>query len=96
MSKKETTKNEIEVIKYETIIPIQISGFFYSRMQQVVQELVKGKTKDELQAAYKEIENKAITQDWITALETMFIFCNEFEKNAKEKNLVVKEEIKED
>jgi serine kinase of HPr protein (carbohydrate metabolism regulator) len=89
----EPVKKEIQVIKNDSIISMKMSGYFYSRMQQVIKVLLDGKSEVEIQSAFKEIETKKITQEWIQSLETMFIFCKDFENTAKVEKLVVKQDV---
>jgi hypothetical protein len=86
---------EIEIIKNETVVELPMSGYFYSRLLQVTQNLVKDKTDTEMKEAFKQIQSKTITDAWVSDLETMFIICKDFEAKARAGNFIEKQEIEE-
>lgn len=79
----------------EGLVNIPMSGGFYQRLQKATNELLKGKTEQELANCYKNIQEKKPLSEYEQALETMFIFCATFEKLAEEQGMIKEVDLEE-
>lgn len=74
---------EIDVIKEDAIVSIQMSTGYYKRIQQIIAFLLENKSISEIQASHKTIAEKKVTEPWVYNYETLLILCKEFEKVAR-------------
>ncbi len=78
----------IEVIKPEAVITIKLNRDFYVRLTIILQEIIAGKSNDEMIAAAKQIEDKNISEMWVFNYETMLYLIKACEDYCKENNLI--------
>lgn len=79
---------KIEIILPEAIVKLEISTGFYQQMHIMLQDIIEGKTEEEMKDAYAQIEGDDIKEKWITNLKTILIFINDFQKQAKDLGFV--------
>jgi len=79
-----TSPTIIKIIKEDAVIPVRISASFYNRIKNILLNIIATKNKSDLDMAYKQISEKKITENWIQDIETLYILCGEYEKQAAE------------
>lgn len=91
-------EKNVELIAADTILPIEVSSGFYSRVAQMAEYLVKTNCTveneldyEKIRTAHQQIESGTVGEDWVRHYETCLIFVYEFEKIATEKGMIVKE-----
>jgi hypothetical protein len=83
-----STSPTIKIIKEDSVIPIRISAPFYNRIKNLLLNIIATKSKEDLAEAYEQISKKNIKDHWIQDIETLYILCGEFEKQAEELGLM--------
>ena len=86
---------KFKVLKSDALTSIKISTAFYLNVKEVLYFLIKGKSKEEVDDAIKQINDQKITEEWITHYKTLFILTVEIEKNA-DKDGNIEEKTKEE
>ena len=80
-------KVQVEIIKNEAIINIQLSGSFYRRVQQALHVLAATESQETITELINKINNETPDEEmseWENAVETLMILCSEVEAKAKE------------
>jgi hypothetical protein len=72
----------VEVIPYDAIIEIKLSGGFYGMIQEIAKFLITNKNNEELQSAMEQLKTQNFTDDWVKHYQTLLILCKEIEKEA--------------
>ena len=88
-------KKEIAVIQNDSVVNMKVSGYFYSRMVQAAQNMLKKQDSEQVRKGLESINAGAITEEWVYDLESLLIFCKDFEKLAKEDNLIENKSLEE-
>lgn len=96
-SSKTNSENadQVEIIKPSALVQVPMSSGFYKRIQDILTYLVSQKTPEELNSAHTQIQEDAISEDWVTHYETLLILAKEFERLAKEEGFVEKVSVEE-
>lgn len=83
----------IKTIPHENLIDIQISGYFYSRLTNLLYDWMKFVKKEDLEKTLEKIKEGNISHQFKTIgdmytyhLETLISLCNEIEKCAIQQN----------
>ncbi len=84
---------KIEQIKANSLIKVEFSTFFYSRLKDLALYITGLKTPDELKTIYEKVKNDQELEDYDQVLETMLILVNTIEQNAKQQNLTEEVEL---
>jgi hypothetical protein len=93
MNNKEIT--EVDIIPYETIIDIPISGRFYERMQNCLFTLINEKDEDPevVVCILKELETRPPQNTWEEHLMVLLAVVYAVDNQAAEKGLTIKEKL---
>lgn len=81
------SKQTIEMIRKDALIPVTIGTGFYARLREVLLFSIQHKTQEEILDANKQIESGNVTEDWVRHYETMAVLCKEIEKQATENGM---------
>lgn len=84
-------KANVETIKNDAIINIQVSGSYYKALQHVVNHLVQYESEETLTALIDKInagESSENFTPWEFAMETMIVLCAEIEGKAREQSAI--------
>lgn len=84
---------KVKVIDSDTVINIPISGYFYKRLQQLSNSMIKDKSSEDLKSAYTQIKEQNFIDDFSYNLETIFILCGTFEKMANDEGKIRETDI---
>jgi len=87
MEETKPNLDKIEVIKKDAVIQIKFREDFYQRLVLVFKSTFEGKTVEQLQEAEKQIQEKAIKEEWIINYETMAYLIKASEEYLKANNL---------
>ena len=89
----------VRIITKEALVDIKVSSGYYKRFQLLVDLIGKNKTPEELESAKQQIKDQKITEEWVYHMETVLIFCRDFEQlataNGFTKELPLSEALKE-
>lgn len=80
-------KLQVEIIKNDGIINIQLSGSFYRRVQHALHVLAATEGEEALSNLIEKINSETPDEelsDWENAVQTLMILCSEVEAKAKE------------
>jgi hypothetical protein len=93
----ETNNEELKVptLKLGSTMNINISQEVYQRLMILLQDMLDGKTEEEMLEAKKQIEAKYVTEKWILNYETVFYIITLCERYAKANNMVEEMTIEE-
>lgn len=87
-------KRKIQVIPLDSIIPIEVSGHFYTRIQQMLISMANEKSPEEFVKVMKNLEtNKQSESIYEYNIHTISSLIFEIESQAKNLNLLKEEEI---
>jgi hypothetical protein len=78
---------QIEVIDKDAILQIKFRPDFYQRLVLVFKSIIEGKTAEELEDAFKQVQEKTAQEEWMYNYETMFHLIKATEEYAKANNL---------
>lgn len=79
---------KIPTLKVGSIMNVNISSDVYQRLIILLQDLVEGKTEEEMLEAKKQIDEKFVKERWILNYETIFYIITLCEKYAKANGMV--------
>jgi hypothetical protein len=86
---------KIPTLKAGSIMNVNIASDVYQRLIILLQDLVEGKTEEEMLEAKKQIDEKFVKDRWILNYETIFYIITICEKYAKANNMVEEMSIEE-
>jgi len=78
---------QIEVIDKDAILQLKFRPDFYQRLVLVFKSIIEGKTAEELEDAFKQVQEKTAQEEWMYNYETMFHLIKATEEYAKANNL---------
>ena len=79
---------KIPTLKVGSVMNINISSDVYQRLIILLQDLMEGKTEEDMLEAKKQIDEKFIKERWILNYETIFHIITLCERYAKANNMV--------
>lgn len=79
---------QIDVISNQSIVDIQISGAFYTRMQSLFQYFIMNQDQDVVKETNLNIENKLPLSEWGEHYLTLIALMQEVEESAKTQNKI--------
>lgn len=83
----------VSVINPESIIQLEVSGYYYSRVQAMITWYTQQVSVEELNTQIKNMADKQPLSEFGTHLETMLMLVKEIEEKATKQNLVVTQEL---
>lgn len=86
---------KIPTLKAGSVMNINIASDVYQRLIILLQDLVEGKTEEEMLEAKKQIDEKFVKDRWILNYETIFYIITLCEKYAKANNMVEEMSVEE-
>jgi hypothetical protein len=87
-------KKNINVIKFDSLIDIKISGAFYARIRDILVYLASTADKEIVLKATENLKNdSAPSNPFEYNLETVMILIHEIENMAKEQNALTEQEV---
>ena len=86
---------KIPTLKVGSIMNVNISSDVYQRLIILLQDLVEGKTEEEMLEAKKQIDEKFVKERWILNYETIFYIITLCEKYAKANGMVEEMSVEE-
>lgn len=86
---------KIPTLKAGSVMNINIASDVYQRLIILLQDLVEGKTEEEMLEAKKQIDEKFVKERWILNYETIFYIITLCEKYAKANNMVEEMSVEE-
>jgi hypothetical protein len=93
-----TENNKIDVIPYDTLVSVEVSGAYYARVQQLLMYIFKDKAADEVSKCMEELKSREPKDIFEYQVITILSLMYEIEVKAREqKKTVVKDldELKE-
>jgi hypothetical protein len=87
------TKIKAEGIKLDVLIDIKVSGGFYARLHQLMQELASTVTPEEFQKVMQKVAAGKAETNLEYHLETLSVLIAEIEKEAKSQGKITMEEV---
>jgi len=78
---------KVEVIDKDAILQVKFRPDFYERLVLVFKSIVEGKTTEQLEDAFKQVQDKTAQEEWMYNYETMFHLIKATEEYAKANNL---------
>lgn len=75
---------EVEVIIENSVIDIQVSTFFASRLRDLAFNMTQGKTETEMAEAHRQISEDKVTDPWIKDWETVLMLVREVDQQAQQ------------
>jgi hypothetical protein len=87
---------EIDVIKPDVLIDVQISGAFYMRLQNLLFYILSQKGEQEVNDILSKLDPVTPTKTddaYIQSLETILVLITSVEQNAKTQGLISKHEM---
>ena len=79
---------KVEIIKPDSLINIQISGYFYSRIQALATYLNKIISQEELTIQINNIKEDKELSEFGSSYETVLILIKELESKAREQKVI--------
>jgi hypothetical protein len=86
---------KIPTLKAGSVLNIDITSDVYQRLIILFQDLLEGKTEEEMLEAKKQIDEKFIKDRWILNYETVFYIITICEKYAKANGMVEEMSVEE-
>lgn len=84
---------KIEQIKENSLIKLDISTYFFQRLQGLTLYMTQLKTSEKLKEIYEKIKTEKELDDYESGLETLFILVNTIEENARKQELIEQVEL---
>lgn len=84
---------KVEGIRLDTIIDIQVSGGFYSRLHQLLQSMAATVSPEEFQKMLLRITEGKAESALEYHIETLIVLIHEIEERAREQNKISKEDF---
>ncbi len=89
MMENNPTQN-VEMIRKDAIIPVEVGAGFYARLQQMLAFMVKDKTEEEIKEMQDAVNSGKINpESWHYHYDTLLSLCQALDKKARELNLTV-------
>jgi hypothetical protein len=89
----DTTSEKVEIIKQNAVIVLKFDREFYARLTMIMQQLIEGKTPEQMEDAAKQIESKNIKDLWVLNYETTLYLLKASEEYCQTNNLTEMIEI---
>jgi hypothetical protein len=86
---------QIEVMPYDKLVTVTVSGAFLNRVQSVLVYLLSNFEQARIKEAAERIRKGEHTEPWEFHYETLAVLINDIERAAKEENLTVLKTISE-